>query len=209
MPRSETAISILGFGDSLTAGTPGYDPLDQSGDERSQYGHWLTLLGKRERGLTIEYDNQGVPGELAQHMLPRLRKIMNQRCYSIVIILAGSNDLGWGRDARAVYGHVSVLWEHALDKGSEVVACTVPPVGFAYPGLHETQSRFNEMILGAAAMYKNLIVADLFGGLSNEDGLLIPEFDSGDGLHLNTEGYRCMGELIWLRALRPLLNSTI
>jgi len=207
LARSEKAtVRVLGFGDSLTAGTPGYDPLSQWGDQKSQYGHWIVDLSEKERGMTIEFDNQGEPGELAQDMLPRLRRIMNQHGYSVVIILAGSNDIGWGHDAKTVYAHVSILWEHALDKGPDVIACTVPPVGFPYPGLQDTQSRFNEMVLGAASTHRNLVVVDLFDGLSNEQGLLIPGFDSGDGLHLNIDGYKRIGELIWHRALAPLLS---
>jgi len=202
----ESAVRVLGFGDSLTAGTPGYDRLSDWGDHKSQYGYWIVELSEKERGITVEFDNQGVPGDLAQHMLPRLRRIMNQRGYNVVIILAGSNDIGWGQDAKTVYGHVSLLWKHALDKGPKVVACTVPPVGFPYPGLQETQSRFNEMVLGASNTHRDLAVVDLFEGLSNEDGLLIPEFDSGDGLHLNIDGYKRIGELIWHRALTPLLS---
>ncbi len=144
MARSEAVVRVLGFGDSLTAGTPGYDPFDLSGDEKSQYGYWLARQANQEDGIDIDFDNQGVPGELARHMLPRLRKAMNLRSYDIVIILAGSNDVGWGSDSETICSHVKSLWEHALDRGSRVIACTIPPVGFAYPGVQETQARLNE-----------------------------------------------------------------
>ncbi len=54
--------------------------------------------------------------------------------------------------------------------------------------------------------YNNLLVVDLFNNLSDEKGLLVAEFDSGDGLHLSIEGYRRMGEAIWRSGLRVLLG---
>jgi lysophospholipase L1-like esterase len=209
LARSEALVRVLGFGDSLTAGTPGYDPFDLSGDERSQYGYWLVRKAKQEDGIDMDFDNQGVPGELARHMLPRLRKTMNQRSYDVAIILAGSNDVGWGSDSKTVWSYVKSLWEHALDRGSHVVGCTIPPVGFLYPGLQETQTSLNEMICASAKDYDNLMVVDLFVSLSDEKGILVPQFNSGDALHLSIEGYRRMGEVIWQGALGPLLSSTI
>ena len=206
MGKSEAVIRVLGFGDSLTAGTPGYDPLDHSGDEKSQYGYWLVRVASKERGLHIDFDNQGEPGELVRHMLPRLKKAMNVGSYRAVIILGGSNDIGWGGDSRTICTYVKSLWEHALDRGSRVVGCTVPPIGFEYPGLQETQARLNEMIRTSGKEYDGLVVVDLFNSLSDEQGLLAPEFDSGDGLHLSVEGYKRMGESIWQSGVKVLLE---
>jgi lysophospholipase L1-like esterase len=139
-------------------------------------------------------------------MLPRLRKVINQRSYDVVVILAGSNDVGWGSDSETICSQVKSLWEHALDRGSRVIACTIPPVGFVYPGVQETQARLNETIRMSGKDYNNLLVVDLFDDLSDEQGLLVAEFDSGDDLHMSIEGYRRMGETIWRSGLQAFLG---
>jgi lysophospholipase L1-like esterase len=107
-PDEGSAITILGFGDSLTAGTPGYDP-DFGGDERSQYGFWLLESSKSEGHHHVSFVNQGVPGELAQLMQGRLERLLQQKRYDAVIILGGSNDIGWGCPVHAIFAELE-LW---------------------------------------------------------------------------------------------------
>lgn len=199
---------MLGFGDSLTAGTPGYDPTTGYGNQQSQYGYWLVRRAREERQLALRFDNQGVPGELARHMLQRLHSILDRTDYAVVIILGGSNDLGWGDEPDRVFSYLSDLWQRALDTGSGVIACTIPPIGMPYPPLQEAQIRLNEMITEGLRGRDSELVVDLFAALSDERGLLRPEFDSGDGLHLSEYGYRQMGERIWADGARRMLDSS-
>ncbi len=209
MPTTERkSVGVLGFGDSLTAGTPGYDPTTGYGNQQSQYGYWLVRKAREARQLTLEFDNQGVPGELVRHMLQRLHSILTKHSYAIIVILGGSNDLGWGDEPDRVFGHLKDLWQYALDKGSDVIACTIPPVGMAYPPLQEAQFRFNDMIAEASREQDSVLLVDLFAALSNERGLLRAEFDSGDGLHMNEYGYRQMGESIWMEGIKRMLDSS-
>ncbi len=195
-PDEGTAVTILGFGDSLTAGTPGYDP-GYGGDERSQYGFWLLESSKSEGHCCISFVNQGVPGELAQYMHGRLERLLQQNRYSAVIILGGSNDIGWGYPVQAIFKTLTNLWSLASDSGARVVACTVPPIGSVFPDIQVKQGELNSLILKAPTNIKGLIVVDLFSVLADSDNLLLPTFDSGDGLHLSIQGYRQMGETIW------------
>ena len=195
-PDEEPSITILGFGDSLTAGTPGYDP-DFGGDERSQYGFWLLESGRSEGHHRISFVNQGAPGELAQLMPGRLERLLQQKHYNTVIILGGSNDIGWGYPVHAIFKTLTNLWSLASDSGARVVACTVPPIGSVFPDIQVKQGELNGLILRAPNDIKGLIVVDLFSVLADSDNLLLSAFNSGDGLHLSIQGYRQMGETIW------------
>jgi lysophospholipase L1-like esterase len=195
-PDEETAITILGFGDSLTAGTPGYDP-GYGGDERSQYGFWLLELNKSEEHHPVSFVNQGVPGELAQHMYGRLEQLLQQERYDVVIILGGSNDIGWGYPVHTIFKILTTLWSLARGNGARVVACTVPPIGSVFQDIQVKQGELNGLILRAPKDIEGLVVVDLFSVLADSNNLLLPTFNSGDGLHLSVQGYRQMGEIIW------------
>ncbi|MHA1588736.1 MAG: SGNH/GDSL hydrolase family protein [Candidatus Thorarchaeota archaeon] len=195
-PREKPTSEILGFGDSLTAGTPGYDP-DFGGDERSQYGFWLLESSRSEGFQDISFVNQGAPGELAHLMHGRLERLLQQKQYDTVIILGGSNDIGWGYPVHAIFKTLTNLWSLAADKGSRVVTCTVPPIGSVFPDIQKKQGELNSLILKAPKDIEGIIAVDLFSVLADSDNLLLPTFDSGDGLHLSIQGYRQMGEAIW------------
>ncbi|MHA1908464.1 MAG: SGNH/GDSL hydrolase family protein [Candidatus Thorarchaeota archaeon] len=199
-------MKILGFGDSLTAGTPGYEP-GYGGDVRSQYGFWLIESARNEGITTLQFHNQGVPGELATLMAPRIRKLLERNQYDLAIILAGTNDLGWGRSVDAVFQSVQRLWNICLELDVRLIACTIPPIAMEVPHHQALQRNLNEKII-AGEDVPSIHVVDVFSRLASERSLLLPVFDSGDGLHLSVEGYRAIGELLWKDVVRDLKKSS-
>jgi lysophospholipase L1-like esterase len=200
-------MRILGFGDSLTAGTPGYEP-GYGGDVRSQYGFWILESARNEGVTTLQFHNQGIPGELARMMRSRLRRLLDVNQYDIAIILAGTNDLGWGFEVDAAFESVRKLWNICKEKQVRVIACTIPPIAMEVPSHQTLQNEFNSLILSSED--KPLIhVVDTYSSLTNERGLLLPVYDSGDGLHLSVEGYRQVGVTIWNKTLRGILQDLV
>ncbi len=195
---------ILGFGDSLTAGTPGYEP-GYGGDVRSQYGFWLMESARHEGITTLQFHNQGVPGELAIQMKPRLRRLLEKESYDIAIIWGGTNDLGWGYDPEAVHETLVNLWKVSLDAGIQTITCTIPPIGSQIPDHLEKQRMLNERILANEHQLQDFYVVEVFSALANDSGTLMLLYDSGDGLHLNVEGYRVVGTKIWHDILRHIV----
>ena len=59
------------------------------------------------------------------------------------------------------------------------------------------QEELNNLILRVSNNIEGLIVVDLFSVLADSNNILLPTFDSGDGLHLSIQGYKQMGETIW------------
>ena len=199
-------IRILGFGDSLTAGYPGYDPSYRMGNEKSQYSYWLIESAKLEGFSNIEFDNKGVPGELAQYMYSRLVTLLGKKSYDIIIILGGTNDIGWGMDPLHIFENLRRLWLTAKESGAQVVACTVPPIGSVYSPVQKAQETLNQKILKETSSSEEIIRIDLFSALADEEGLLKPDYDAGDGVHFSVEGYKCMGEFIWTEVVSLLLE---
>ncbi len=203
---SDNQIRILCFGDSLTAGTPGYDPMF-GGNEQFQYAYWLVSLAESDGCQSITFANHGVPGDLAKSMLGRLTRAMTSDKYDFAVILAGSNDLGWDYAPSSVYSSLCRLWNIATNAGTRTISCTIPPIGMEYPPIQAGQRELNRMILDEAERRKDLVCVDVFTALADENGLLPREYDSGDGLHLNIEGYRCLGEAVWAKGLKRLLED--
>ncbi|UCH05344.1 MAG: hypothetical protein JSW05_04045 [Candidatus Thorarchaeota archaeon] len=201
---SNNQIRLLCFGDSLTAGTPGRDPMF-GGREEFQYAYWLVKLAESEGRQSVIFTNHGVPGDLAKSMPRRLSRALSSEKYDFAIILAGSNDLGWDYTPASVFSSLRELWSITFRADIRTVACTIPPIGMDYPPIQTGQRELNRMILDETDARQDLVCADVFSALADENGLLPKKYDSGDGLHLNIEGYRCLGETIWLNGLKQLL----
>ncbi|UCE10645.1 MAG: SGNH/GDSL hydrolase family protein, partial [Candidatus Thorarchaeota archaeon] len=163
---SKKPIRILGFGDSLTAGTPGYDPEYGWGDERSQYGYWI-VENARVEDIVIRFDNKGVPGELAEWMLPRLDALLKMNDYDIIIVLGGSNDIGWGKATEHVFESLVGIWKRAEESSKHVVVCTIPPIASRFPPIQQKQAELNDMILRYAEDNTHLVAVDIFAQLSD------------------------------------------
>jgi lysophospholipase L1-like esterase len=197
-------MKILGFGDSLTAGTPGYEP-GYGGDARSQYGFWLLDSARNDGVTTLQFHNQGIPGELARMMPQRLKRLLEANSYDLVIIMAGTNDLGWGFGPSDVYESLLRIWQVSTSRETTTIACSIPPIGMRVPHHQQMQQELNQRILQEGSRLPYLLVADVFSKLADDNGLLPMRFDSGDGLHLSVEGYRRIGESLWNDVVRNLV----
>jgi lysophospholipase L1-like esterase len=202
------SLHILGFGDSLTAGTPGFEPSLNWGDVEYQYGFWLVKEATNAGFPQPTFDNRGIPGELAQTMLPRLTAILGKTKFDVVIILGGSNDIGWGREVAEIFTDLKSLWNEAVNQECQVIACTVPPIRARFPPIQGAQTELNRLIREQVLKTDSIFVVDTFQELSDSKGLLRSKYDSGDGLHLNKLGYRTMGEVIWRKALYEILQTS-
>ena len=92
-------MTIVGLGDSTTAGTPAFaSPLEApprgAGNPESQYTYWMM---KARPGWTVL--NRGVNGERADQIRARFARDVEAAKPKAVIILAGVNDAYQGRPA--------------------------------------------------------------------------------------------------------------
>ena len=192
MPLSR--VTIVGLGDSTTAGTPGFrSPLEAppngDGNPESQYAFWMMRSHPEWTVL-----NRGVNGETAEEVRVRLpRDVLGPRP-AYAIILAGVNDIFAGQRAETVERHLAAMYADVLDAGVVPVAATVLPYNSA-------TARASGDILTLNAWIENLtkVLGILF---CDTHAAVADPADSNrlrgtpDGLHPDVAGYRAMGEVL-------------
>jgi len=189
-----TRVTIVGLGDSTTAGTPGFrSPLEAppngDGNPESQYAFWMMRSHPEWTVL-----NRGVNGETAEEVRVRLpRDVLGPRP-AYAIILAGVNDIFAGQRAEKVERHLAAMYADVLDAGVVPVAATVLPYNSA-------TARASGDILTLNAWIENLtkVLGILF---CDTHAAVADPADSNrlrgtpDGLHPDVAGYRAMGEVL-------------
>jgi lysophospholipase L1-like esterase len=186
--------TIVGLGDSTTAGTPGFlSPLEAPpagrGDPESQYCYWMM---KAHPEWTVL--NRGINGQRSDAILSRFDRDVISEKPAIVIILAGVNDIYQGRPTDSVKRNLEAMY--ALAERSSIIplAATVLPYNTA--GRKESQSiqelnRWIQDVSEAAGRLfcdTNLAVRD-----KANPGLLA---SSPDEIHPDAQGYRKMGDAL-------------
>jgi len=198
------ASRIAALGDSITAGSPLYDPdpalreaLGFGDDERSQYSYWAERADP-----TLEFENCGVFGERTEEIAARLGECAVGA--ESVIVQGGINDiaraLGAGDAAvsAAVAGaarNLDSLVAKAQGEGLQVAIVTVLPWNNAHPAADQAIAQLNTQIKGIARR-RAITRIDFHAALEDPDspGLMGPGL-TDDGDHPSIAGYRILGEL--------------
>lgn len=190
----EKPLTIVGLGDSTTAGTPGFlspreAPPEGSGNVQSQYAYWLEQSHPGWKVL-----NRGVRGQRSDQILKRFEYDVLKNDPDIVIILAGVNDLYQGYPVSHVITHLGKLYDAAAANGIVVAACTVLPFDLAAPEVTSNILKVNRWI-ESNAEEKGFIFCDTYNAVSDKKnpGRFT---DSPDGVHPGVEGYRSMAQEI-------------
>jgi len=189
-------LKIMTFGDSLTLGTQ--SPSSQNPTGRpTPYGRFLReLLGDAAEILV-----QGVNGELTAEMVMRLDRDVISQKPDYAVILGGANDLGWGAHPSEVMRNLVTMYERVRSSGIQPVAVTVPSIrGFAR--LIPPRQTLNRLI-AEYCQTKQQPFVDLFAATAEPETLSLAEKYSNDGLHLTTEGYRLLAELLCDEVFKP------
>lgn len=201
------------FGDSLTAGFQ--SPTRENPQGRSTpYGEWV----QARLGAASQVQVSGICGELTGEMVLRFRRdvLVHQPHY--VVILGGTNDLGWNGPTHEIMRNLVKMYEQTLASGAVPVPVTVPSLrvedaGCSREGLewvagHLQRRRELNGLIREYAATKQLAAVDLFAATAEpETELLAPEY-SNDGLHLTTAGYRLFADLVCRDVLQPALSKT-
>ena len=207
----ESSPLIVCFGDSLTAGYQS-PARDNSTGRETPYGQFLEqFLGGR--GIVAV---SGVCGETTGEMVLRFRTDVLDRRPRYVILLGGTNDLGWNAAPQEITRNLVKMYELARAAGIVPIPVTVPSIRVPDAGDQEAsrwvQARIAKRqslnrLIQDYARSKDLPYLDLFTATADPDSLqLCPEY-SNDGLHLTTEGYRRFALLLHERIFSTLLIS--
>lgn len=161
--------------------------------------------------------NEGISGNRLLHditdqsAISRLdRDVLSQSNARYVIVMLGNNDIGRtffpqrpgeGVTAEQMIWALTQIAQRAHDRGFRVIGTTLTPFEGAgyYSADGETMRAAVNAFARSGKGFDGLIDFDATLRDPAHPGRLRPEFDSGDHLHPNDEGYRVMGESVDLK----------
>src|SRR5574342_210616 len=114
---------IVCFGDSLTAGFQSPTYANPAGAE-TPYGRFL----QEQLGPAVEIRISGICGELTGEMAMRFRQDVLRPQPSHVVILGGTNDLGWNAQPADIMRNLVKMYESARASQIVPVPVTVPSI---------------------------------------------------------------------------------
>ena len=193
---------IVCFGDSLTAGFQSPTADNPHGIE-TPYGRFLQEL----TGPAVRVSVSGICGELTGEMTKRFRLAVLAHQPTHVVILGGTNDLGWNALPEDIMRNLLKMYELAAAAGIEPVPVTVPSIrvgddlrseeGCRWFAAHlDRRHQLNTLILRYAES-KRLVAFDLFAATAEPETQQLAARYSNDGVHLTTAGYRLVAERLY------------
>lgn len=187
----QTPVRAIFMGDSITDHWYKYDPgfFDLNG-----------FLGR------------GISGQTTSEMLVRFRRDVIDLHPSVVLIMAGTNDIACNNGfikPENTLGNIISMCQLAHANGIEVILCSIPPVSrFTWrPEIDPAQKvlELNDMIR-RYAIDNGIYYLDYYPHLADADGG-IPEKWSHDTCHPNAECYRTVMEPLAAEAINTVLSD--
>ncbi len=167
-----TPVTILAFGDSLTAGY---------GLGASDAYPALMEQALRDKGFDVKISNAGVSGETTADGLARLDWLLEDPP-DIVILEFGANDGLRGLPPEQAEQNLDAMIKGFLDKGTRVLLTGM----YAPPNFGpEYAAKFNGMYQRLADKYQVTLYPFFLEGIYGN-----PAYNQYDGLHPNPKGTR-------------------
>ena len=189
-------VLVAALGDSITAGSPLWDPdpavqdgIGAAADERSQFEYWAE---RRLSGVTFR--NCGVFGERTDEIAERLEECV--RGTQAVIVQGGINDVAQLRPVAAAGRDLGGMVRRGKALGLDVLLVEVLPWNNGPPAAARAIRRLNRLI-GEIGRREKVPVLPWHSALEDpaRPGRMKPELTI-DGDHPSVEGYRLLGEKI-------------
>jgi lysophospholipase L1-like esterase len=212
------AYSVAALGDSIT---------DGYGSTANTNQRWPDILASRisstSVGKLVAFVNEGISGNRILHdddgpnALARFdRDVLAVDGVRVLIVIEGINDIGWPDEVNRRYvnqrvtadeiiGGLHQIIDRAHAHGIRVLGATLTPYGGAAYAAASGEAK-------REAVNAWIREADHFDGVIDFDAALrdpnhvtrlASQYDSGDHLHPNDEGYRAMANATDLQSLTP------
>ena len=190
----EQTTLVAALGDSITAGSPGYDPdprqrdnLGFGADEKSQWEYWA-----HKKHPDLRFRNCGVYGERTDEIAARLDECAQGA--QVLVVQGGINDIAQGRPVEPAAENLREMVERGKELGLRVAIAELLPWNNGFPRADPKIRRLNELIR-ALAREEQVPVLPFYETLEDpaRQGQMKEEWTS-DGDHPSVEGYRLLGE---------------
>lgn len=171
---------------------------------------WLSI--RPEFFADKPYVNRGISGQTTPQMLLRFRQDVIQLTPSVVVILAGINDIAGNTGPSTVemiFNNIVSMSELAKANRIKVVLCAVlPAFDFPWrPGLKPAEKVIKlNALLKSYAKEHNIVYVDYFTAMADKSNGLKKELGS-DGVHPNATGYSVMEPLLERGIAKALLQK--
>lgn len=186
------AVVVVGLGDSITAGNPGYDPDParrpfEGDDPESQYLYWAARANPG-----MEFRNHGVGGETTGEILARFEDAVDGA--DVLVVQGGINDVVQGLDIQEAAANLRTMVARGKERGLAVLLANVLPWNRGWPEADEQIRALNELI-AAIGEREEVPVLPFYETLEDPEhrGRMREDW-TPDGNHPSVEGHRRLGE---------------
>jgi lysophospholipase L1-like esterase len=191
---------------NLPAVAPGEKRVVFMGNSITEF--WKTIDGEFFT-KNKSFIDRGISAQTTPQMLVRFRNDVIDLNPSVVVILAGTNDIAGNTGPitiENIFGNIASMAELAKANNIKVVLCSVLPV-YEYswsPGLEPAGKiiKLNALLQAYANKNKHVYV-DFHSALADEKKGMKAEY-SPDGVHPNLKGYKIMDDLVEKAVARAL-----
>ena len=197
---------FVAIGDSLMSGRPGalgYADSYNIGVTDAPQDSLPCYLG---RALGLSYQNMGVSGQTTAQIAARIIPDCVALSPRFVLLEGGNNDLIAGLTAQSTISAYTTMLNACQSAGILSVLLIIPPFrnyGAATTAILTNRDLLNTSLANLAATYNAIIVdPNPLIGAPTSDGppgnfwALQSQYDSGDGIHLNSAGYARIAQAV-------------
>jgi lysophospholipase L1-like esterase len=185
---------VATLGDSITAGSPGFDPdplmretLGFGADEKSQWQYWAAKADPR-----LRFRNCGVYGQRTDEIARRLDDCAKDA--QALVVQGGINDIVQGRSVEQAADNLRRMVERGKRLVGRVALVELLPWNNGYPQADPKIRRLNALI-HELARDEDVTVLPFYSTLEDpERPGRMREAWTSDGDHPSVEGYRLLGE---------------
>jgi lysophospholipase L1-like esterase len=188
-------IVVGALGDSITAGSPGWDP-DPAVRERigaptpeSSWEHWAALADP-----SLELRNYGVYGERTDEIARRLE--VAAAGADVLVVQGGINDVAQGRPVEEAAASLRATVRRGGELGLRVLLCDVLPWNAGYPRFDGAIRRLNALV-AAVAREESVALVPFHDTLEDPSrpGRMREDWVA-DGDHPSVAGYRRLADVV-------------
>lgn len=215
-PVSDEILVIMPLGDSLTNDSR---PRVTLWNLLVVDGHKLDFVGDQYQSSSIpDPHHEGVGGIKIQGIIDKSERLIHKHKPKYVLLMVGTNDIAWYFDKTGA--EIAHRWNQLVqsifdnsDPDVYIIAATIPPVTSKMVGRSDMEIQDRAILVGHfnAELRKyisdrrnkgdNIVLADV------EAKITIDKHLSGDGVHLNEDGYIIMGTVYYDAVNTALLKQ--